>query len=419
MIAYFEQISFLPAYPRNSYVDGRAEPYKDFDDFASTFRSIIDKNDALWCLREDIVLKKLSRDMRERFKRISRKIERSWAKELRHRQRQRRQRAKVSFLGKPRKKKSVLPEQIFAPRLFSIESDQTREPVMRFLAELRKAFIRDGVRAITINFTQTVQFVATATILFYAELSRLIEMTEKRIRVRYRPPINDKASQVLRQIGIDRMCGQPLTLKKSFRFYDDVVHWRVAHGYTVNNSICAPAIEEFEGQLALPLINGLFKGLGEAMTNAKHHAYLEIRADGLRYNPPYQDWWMFSQARENYLSVVFCDLGIGIPNTLPLKRANLWQKIRALGRANSDGACIEDAIEDSRTRTRRPERGKGLGNIVEVVSGLKGGMVTVLSNRGSYSSTNGTVKACDFKDSILGTVICWRVPLSGEIRHGK
>lgn len=295
---------------------------------------------------------------------------------------------------------------------FSVESNETRRPVVEFLSDLRRTFNCADVKAITIDLSRTERFISSATLLFYAELSRLIQMTENRIRVRCKPPTDEKACQVLHQIGIYEMCGQ--IVRRKHAPYDDVVHWRVARGSVVDNSICAPAIEEFEGQLAPPLVNGLFRGLGEAMTNAIHHAYLDIREDTLNYKPPHSDWWMFSQARQGYLSVVFCDLGIGIPRTLPLKRPGLFKKILALGRASSDSACIEDAIEDSRTRTMRPERGKGLGNIVEVVSGLKGGVVMVLSNRGFYLAKNGTdPKTYDLKDSILGTLIYWRVPLAG------
>lgn len=347
--------------------------------------------------------------MRQRLQRISRKTQRRLARELVKRRHRSRKRA----LNSTAKDRGSHPVRIVAPLLFSIEANETRGPVVEFLADLRRLFSNDDVQAITIDLARTTRFVASATLLFYAELSRLIEMTENRIRIRCKPPTNERACQVLHQIGLYKMCGQAIPRKR--KSFDDVVHWRVRRGHIVDNTICAPAIEEFEGQLTLPLVNGLFRGLGEAMTNAKHHAYLTIREDGLNYTPPHHDWWMFSQAREGFLSVVFCDLGIGIPNTLPLKKPGLYEKIRSLGRASSDGACIEDAIEDSRTRTQLPQRGKGLGNIVNVVSEQKGGVVMVLSNRGFYLSKNGTApKTCDLKDSILGTLIFWQVPLGGE-----
>ncbi len=349
--------------------------------------------------------------MQERLIRKSQKIMRRAAKEfVRHRRRK-------LLLSEPRKSRPPPPVRIIAPALFSIESDDTRGPIVHFLAELRKTFFRDGVNAITIDLSGTNRFISSATLLFYAELSRLIEMTGGRIRVRCKPPHNDRACQVLHQIGVYRMCGQNIAHRNTH--YEDVVHWRVARGCVVDNSICAPAIEAFEGQLALPLVNDLFRGLGEAMTNSKQHAYLEVREDGLNYKPPNSDWWLFSQAREGYLSVVFCDLGIGIPRTLPLKKPSLFRRIVALGRAESDAACIEGAIEDCRTRTNLPERGKGLGNIVDVVSELNGGVVMVLSNRGFYISKNGVEpRTFDLKDSILGTLIYWRVPLDGDSNHG-
>ena len=368
------------------------------------------RNDALE--GDASVLKRLSKNTRWQFARIRKKLNRKVHKAF---IRERRRKLLLRKLkGQPREK----PLRLSAPEIFSLESDATRGPLVHFLAELRQTVFSKPANGIVIDFAKTHRFISSATLLFYAELHRLIELMGDQVHVRCKPPKNDRACEVLRQIGVYHMCGQ--NIRKRHGYYDDVVHWRVAHGSLVDNSLCAPAIEEFEGQLAEPLVNGLFRGLGEAMTNAIHHAYLEIREDGLNYKPAHNDWWMFSQARQGYLSVVFCDLGIGIPKTLPIKKPGVFERILAMGRSSSDAACIEYAIEDSRTRTGLSERGRGLGNIVNVVSGLKKGVVMVLSNRGFYLSKNGIEpKTYDLKDSILGTLIYWRVPLDGVLPHGK
>lgn len=361
--------------------------------------------------REGRRLKKLTKKAKERNERIARKRLRVLAKGRRNQQRARRARCDKSATRKDS------PIRIVAPVVFSVESNETRRPVTKFFSDLRTTFAREEVKAITIDLSRTEKFVSIATLLFFAELSRLMHMAEGRVRVRCKPPVNDRACQVLHQIGVYEMCGQHVRRKRTH--YEDVVHWRAAHGAVVDNSICAPAIEEFEGQLAPPLVNGLFRGLSEAMTNAIHHAYLDVREDGLNYRPKQSDWWMFSQARQGYLSVVFCDLGIGIPRTLPIKKPSLIDRILAMGKESLDSAYIEEAIEDSRTRTHRPERGKGLGNIVEVVAKLDGGRVMIFSNRGLYFLKSGLApKTQDFKDSILGTLIFWRVPLAKDSRHG-
>jgi hypothetical protein len=170
---------------------------------------------------------------------------------------------------------------------------------------------------------------------------------------------------VLQQIGVFALCGRSVEALPTF---DDVVHWRVARGHVVNNYICAPAIEAYEGKMAEPLVDGIFRGLGEAITNAKQHAYIGMRKDDLGFSPAKEDWWMFSQARDGYLSVVFCDLGVGIPATLPIKRPAIFSLLEKLGLATSDAACIAEAFRDSRTRTQTKGRGYGLGNIVNAVS---------------------------------------------------
>ena len=48
------------------------------------------------------------------------------------------------------------------------------------------------------------------------------------------------------------------------------------------------------------MIDELLGGLGEAMTNAIHHAYDGVRNDGLGYGGG-TNWWMFSQAKDGYL----------------------------------------------------------------------------------------------------------------------
>ena len=344
---------------------------------------------------------------RERQRRKIQYVDRATAKCRRERLRQ------VAARRKPRNKLPAL--RIYAPRTFNIEQKEVRSPLMAFLAELRSHFENPPGRTLLIDFSKTHSFVATGTLLFYAELTRLIEYSGGQVRLRCTRPANEKASQVLELIGVYRLCEHPSHGKPNL---DDVVHWRVARGHDVNNTLCAPAIEAFEGQLAEPLVDGILGGLSEAMTNAVHHAYIDCRIDGLDYTQPRNDWWMFSQARDGYLSVVFCDLGVGIPATLPVKQPLMFRTLERLGLHTSDAACIQEAIKDSRSRTGRSGRGHGLGNIIEVVEKIPRGVAFVFSNRGCYILRSGVTSSFNFKESILGTLIFWRVPLAGAPSGG-
>lgn len=100
----------------------------------------------------------------------------------------------------------------------------------------------------------------------------------------------------------------------------------------------------------------------------------------------------------------------GIPRTLPIKRSGVFQGLKEkLGFHPADSDCIEAAIEDSRTRTGKAERGKGLGNIIEAVSNFNGSAL-IFSNKGGFLLHNGKESKLNYQSSILGTLIMWSVP---------
>lgn len=344
-------------------------------------------------------MKHLSSDDRERQKRKRNRLARTLAKITRARRNHKRRK-----LRDPNRLPAL---RIHAPQAFDAYNLQMHSELATFLAALRKHFRDNPDRTLLIDFSRTKHFDASGTLLFYAELTRLIEYRDNSVKIRCTTPGNDRASQVLEQIGVYKLCnhrsyGTPTR--------QDVVHWRVARGHLVDNTICAPAIEEFEGQLATPLVDGLLGGLAEAMANAVHHAYDSPREDGLNYTV-IRDWWMFSQKKDGYLSVVFCDLGVGIPATLPVKRPWLIEQIEKFGYPVNDAICIREAINEGRSQTGLSGRGHGLGNIIDVVEKVHGGIAIVSSNRGYYRSSEGKAHLANYRDSLLGTLIYWHVPL--------
>lgn len=344
-------------------------------------------------------MKRLSSEDRDRQKRKLSRIARGLAKLTRERLRQE-WRNKIG--------QDYVPAlRIQAPHIFDAFNHECRSDLATFLTALREHFRTTPDRTLLIDFHKTERLYATGTLLFYAELTRLIEYRHHSVKVRCTSPVNDRASQVLEQIGIYKLCshrshGNPTR--------DDVVHWRVARGHLVDNTICAPAIEAFEGELAAPLVDGLLGGLAEAMANAVHHAYDGTRNDGLDYTE-IRDWWMFSQKKDGYLSVVFCDLGVGIPETLPMKRPWLIKQIEKIGLPVNDANCIKEAINDGRSQTGLPGRGRGLGNIIDVVEKVHGGIAIVSSNKGYYLSKDGKASLANYRDNLMGTLIYWHVPL--------
>jgi len=236
---------------------------------------------------------------------------------------------------------------------------------------------------------------------------------QRKAKIRCREPDNRKIRQVLKQTGIHRLIGSYSGLKAT---HDDVVHWRYATGSDVNGQKYDEVLGKYDGNLPSAPDKGLYLGLTEAMTNCHHHAYIEPRRDGLGQKNEPKTWWMFSQERNNKLTVVFCDLGVGIPTTLPRTEPSLWSRIVSTFASPEDGIVIEEAIKYSRSRTRQTYRGKGLRQLVDVIDGLPGAALKIYSNRGCYTYRGGVGSVETYTTSILGTLIEWTIPLSSSLR---
>lgn len=260
--------------------------------------------------------------------------------------------------------------------------------------------------ATCLDFTHTEKFFADGLLLFVAELRRMIKHLAGSAQITAIPPKNDKVSQVMRQVGLYKLLGIVSEVQPKD---DDVVHWRYAHGSKVDGEKYEDILASYDGDIASAMQERLFAGVTEAMTNVVNHAYDIKRNDGFDISDS-KEWWMFSQEKDGFLSVSLCDLGAGIPGTLQFKQPSVWKRILSIGKT-SDADTIDYAIRDSISRTRRNHRGNGLGQIVRVVQSTPGAQIAIFSNHGTLIRSGGRKRSIEHKDSILGTLISWRIPL--------
>ncbi|UZE14768.1 hypothetical protein [Pseudomonas sp. B21-053] len=293
---------------------------------------------------------------------------------------------------------------IKAPFEIDIGKTKVRRSTLQFFYRIRTQ-INQGCRRVWIDFTETRKLASGGTLLLCAELTRLIENVQG-LKIRSSLPKSNKASQVMQQVGLSRL----LNTKNKTKCLDgDVVNWRSARGQGALGAKYDEILGYYDGLITDSLQSELYTGITEAMTNAQQHAYIDQRGDGIVTDPDYRPWWMFSQEKDGKLSVVFCDLGVGIPASLPRTRPRLWHFMDRLNL--TEGRQIEGAVRNSQTRTRKQHRGKGLRQIIETISSCAGGKALIFSNKGWYSMESGKQRSGDFGDSIMGTVIYWQMPL--------
>jgi hypothetical protein len=315
--------------------------------------------------------------------------------------------------NRQRKRTAQLDDSLVlaAPMVFSLNLARERAVFLDFLGQLRHATLV-AKRRVCIDFTNTERMFPEATLLFAAELDRIILATAPHSRVRCRYPANDVIEQLLQHLGLlDMMKAK----KRAEVSADNVKHWQVASGVDVDGSRTEPIIEEYARLFSTDEAARMYRGLVEAMNNCKHHAYRARREDGTGLAIESR-WWMLCQEKDGHLFVALCDLGIGIRRSLMQGRrwtpAQIIEMVKSLG-GRRDSTFIKAAILLGRSRTNEEYRGKGLQDIRAVFDEMQSGWLRISSNRGtySYSAETRTEKLHEHSGSILGTLVAWLVPL--------
>lgn len=295
------------------------------------------------------------------------------------------------------------------------------------------AKVRDHVartrRSVVIDFTPTETMFPCGTLFFMAEMDRICRLLNAQGVIRCVYPRQLIVEQVLQQVGMMKMLGMRERRLPS-AFPENVRHWRYETGKKADGAVAEPVLSRYELLLAagkLPkdsaesLRSGLYAGIVEAMTNSAQHAYEGTLASN-RPGGLIDGWWMFSQEKDGQLTVAVCDLGIGIPSSLRQESIERSEPARrkimaALGLGSTHADLIKTATELPKTRTGERHRGKGLGDVLDVVRRAGAGHLRILSGRGAFRYDGASRKETlrDYPQDILGTFIQWTLPLPERV----
>lgn len=300
------------------------------------------------------------------------------------------------------------------PEELSLRGSKLHGALCVLLAELRDAF-QHHPACIHFNFRQTRLLMPEGTLLFYAELHQLISNFPQQY-MECSPARDETIDGVLQQLGIYEMLGYR---SNRVPHGDNVVEWSALHGEMVDSATFGPKIESLN--LASDEARDLFKAVSEAVSNVLGHAYMAVRCDNLSLTKR-KGWWLFCRESKDALYVAVCDLGIGIPRSLPLHHGR--EKVvdalnRFFGRRrHTDGHRIYAALRMGRSRTDQSHRGKGFHDMMRAIDAQPGSWMNVFSNHGALlyreAPVKPSIKNYTFKRSILGTIVCWRFPFKGS-----
>lgn len=306
---------------------------------------------------------------------------------------------------------------ISMPRVMDIYNKPHRKKMTEALSKFREVVRINRHDRLIFDFKEVRFVFADAALLLYSEIDRILESKLFKGRIRFTLPNAShpdrdlenivKVRQVLKHIGLLDLVGQKLEIATNRH---DVINWRVAKGKKSEGSKTESILEVVDKHLGGKVSSKFYTGMTEAMTNAHHHAYEEDRHDGLGIN--IGGWWMFMQHLENKLSIIICDLGMGIPRSLPRTHSQLWVEWLKKVIDIDDGLSIDFAVQAGSTSTEMSNRGKGLKKMVGIVDDIPDSSLIIYSNKGVYVKNRiVSVMHADYKDSILGTLISWSVQI--------
>lgn len=343
---------------------------------------------------------------------------------LRMKKKDHRERKSESRHGDPGKDRAPVP--IFAPKVLCIYSDKNHWRTTQFLQDLREA-CKTG-RIVKICFRDTQHITAAAGILTLSEIDRLVSHYG-RGKFQLVPPAKSKAKfgvvrntvdQVFQQIGLYKLLG-----KNSFQasvLAPNVECWRVESGTVAQSETAGLMLRAIGDRVPRAVTSSLYRGAIEALSNCVEHAYPSARKDGL--NIACCKWWMFTAVIDCRLVVIMCDLGVGIPTTIhKTQELGLIQQIfQNFGfTAVNDAGWIKTATLVKETRTAATNRGKGGGDLRNLIKVDPSARLAIYSNKGCYIHTtlatrNGKSFASpeylmDHRNSILGTIVEWSVDI--------
>lgn len=308
--------------------------------------------------------------------------------------------------------KAKLPIVVKLPKELHLSKIDVRD---EFIEKLQPLFNANAHSNIVVDFSDTEKMFADATLLVY---SLIKEKQQQGAKVKIKKPWHPKVAEVLKQIGLIPNDGSGL---RNGAKYEDIVHWKTTSGKNTDPiTVIIEILQHCYEEHSVPdeVDGDLIAAFGEAMCNSVEHAYQEDR------NMELDKWWMFTQVKDEELTVVICDLGMGIPKSLetnPNHRSFFRDAMKNIVGKRPDKALIEKAVEYS--TSRHPDnqgRGKGLSQIVQGIdSHSDTARMIIMSNYGSYSKKIGgknPTSTHNYESSVGGTIIAWSIPLNKHVR---
>lgn len=360
------------------------------------------------------------------MKKINKEKQRYWLNAADHRfQRS----LRIKKKNRKRKKSSNYQLPIEAPCSIDIYNSKNHGSLLDFISKIKSQ--AKAKKEIFISFRNARFITAAAGLLLVAEIDKLVkEKPQLRIKCSFPPKVThglyknpqNLVESALKQIGFFSLIGQPSSKQTN---QVSVKRWSQLSGNVADGSLAAELLGKISDLVSSGARRKMYRGAIEAIANCVEHAYpnppptLETATQDRR-------WWMLVGVDDQQISVVVCDLGVGIPITLQKHPKKILDKIFNFIDQKTDADMIRASTYVRRTRTEMSHRGKGGQDIRSLIEEFPTAQLSIRSNKGAFilmgnecsaripdrkwkpvSNTDRKERLANFKKSIGGTIIEW------------
>ena len=259
---------------------------------------------------------------------------------------------------------------------------------------------------IYIDFSETTTVYSEGMLYLYAEIENLLNIN-KDITIKCKKSRTLKVNHVLYHIGLFKLCNHTFSPSRK---YKDIIYWKKSSGVQVEGCKFDEIMGEDNRLKEVANRINIYGGFIEATQNAYMHAYMQRRKLSF-VDHKKTAWWAFSQVRDGFVYITICDLGIGIPATVPNRLPGFIEALTQKFGMTTHADIIKAAIERPRSRTKEKHRGNGLRTIAEIAKQDNRASFSIASSKGYVYSRNNQLKRANFKSSLPGTIVTWKLPL--------
>jgi hypothetical protein len=297
-----------------------------------------------------------------------------------------------------------------------LDLTKPKDETLELIRDIRKIVLKRK-SPLRLVFDEAKDIQPASLLLLLAEIHRCRLIHGQSILTGTYPKKGSKLEKVMHATGFFKLLGVKSQIKKApKRFPVDYIEFisDIRPPKDLSKQFRKALFGE-EIQLDLKIRHQLVRAIGEAVVNVGQHAYPK---NSHHEHPSKGRWWLSGHVdkKNALLTITFCDLGVGIPETLPKRYAmEIILSMLALlpGIKPNDGQMIKAGMEIGRSRTLQTHRGKGLNDLRRIIDVAGEGELHILSRRGCYRYSPGkedVVRNLDM--TVGGTLIKWTIPLN-------